>query len=68
MRGTITCQTNFDDLPEFLTVEEVRAYLRLGRSTIYELLRQGELPHVRFGRAIRVPKTALAKYVSREDV
>jgi excisionase family DNA binding protein len=68
VRETITCQTNFDDLPEFLTVEEIRAYLRLGRSTIYELLRRGELPHVRFGRAIRVPKTALAKYLSKEGV
>jgi excisionase family DNA binding protein len=68
VRETITSQTNFDDLPEFLTVEEIRAYLRLGRSTVYELLRQGELPHVRFGRAIRVPKTALAKYLSKEGV
>jgi excisionase family DNA binding protein len=51
-----------------MTTEEIRAYLRLGRSTIYELLRRGELPHVRFGRAIRVPKAALARYLSKEGV
>jgi excisionase family DNA binding protein len=66
VRESITSQTSFNDLPEFMTTEEIRAYLRLGRSTIYELLRRGELPHVRFGRAIRVPKAALARYLSKE--
>lgn len=68
MSELITSQTSFDDLPEFLTAEEIRTYLRLGRSTIYELLRRGELPHVRFGRAIRVPKAALARYLSKEGI
>lgn len=31
----------------------------LSRNTTYELLRRGEVPHLRFGRAIRIPKTAL---------
>jgi excisionase family DNA binding protein len=49
----------FDDLPELLTPEEFRAYLGLGRNTVYELLRRHEIPSVRFGRLIRIPKTAL---------
>lgn len=49
----------FDDLPALLTPEEFRAYAGLGRNTVYELLRRHEIPCVRFGRLIRIPKTAL---------
>jgi excisionase family DNA binding protein len=66
VQESITPETRFEDLPDFLRVEEVCAYLRLGRSTVYELLRRKELRHVRFGRVIRVPRTALERYVLGE--
>ncbi len=49
----------FDDLPEYLTPDEFREYLSLSRNTVYELLRRQEVPHKRFGRLIRIPKSAL---------
>jgi excisionase family DNA binding protein len=55
----MTPTTPYDQLPEFLSPDEVRVYLRLSRNTIYELLRREEIPHVRFGRTIRIPKAAL---------
>ena len=51
----------YDQLPEFLTPDEVREYLHVSRNTVYELLRRNEIPHVRLGRLIRVPKAALCK-------
>jgi excisionase family DNA binding protein len=65
-RITITRQTRFEELPDFLSVEETRTYLSLGRSTMYELLRRKDLCAVRFGRVIRIPKIALEKYVYGE--
>lgn len=59
MHEPITRKTRFEDLPDFLSVEETRAYLGLGRSTLYEVLRRGELPCQRFGRIIRIPRAAL---------
>ena len=56
----ISRQTPLSDLPEFLTPDEFRAYVGIGRSTMYDLLRREEIPFVRFGRCIRIPKTALA--------
>ena len=47
------------ELPEFLTVSEVGRIMRLGRSKAYDCVRQGEVPSVRFGRIIRIPRTAL---------
>ena len=56
---TITRKTPIADLPEFLSPEEFREYVGIGRSTIYDLLRRDAIPHVKFGRCIRIPKTAL---------
>ena len=55
----LTRHTPYEDLPEFLTPEECRRYLAISRNGIYDLLRRGDIPHRRFGRIIRIPKTAL---------
>jgi excisionase family DNA binding protein len=60
--------TPHDQLPEYLSPEEFGAYLALSRNTTYDLLRRGEVPHLRFGRAIRIPKTALLMEQGRPGV
>jgi excisionase family DNA binding protein len=37
---------------QLLTLEETRMRLRVGRNTIYELVRKGKLHSVRLGRSI----------------
>lgn len=59
MGSAIDRRTPLADLPEFLSPEEFMHYMGMGRSTVYDLLRREEIPHVRFGRSIRIPKTAL---------
>jgi excisionase family DNA binding protein len=51
----------YDDLPDLCTVQEVGAYLQTSRNATYDLIARGEIPSVRFGRMIRVPKTSLPK-------
>lgn len=46
-----------------LTVAETAAALHLGRTTVYELIRTGQLPVLRVGRAIRVPESTLAAWI-----
>lgn len=48
-----------EDLPSVLTVREVAAVLRLPRSRAYQLIQEGQIPCVRFGRSIRVPRQVL---------
>ena len=55
----VTRCSKFEDLPELLSPEEARAFLGLGRTTIYEAIRTGTIASVRFGRLIRVPRSAL---------
>jgi len=52
-----------DHAPMLLTVRDVEAELQLGRTRTYELIRSGELPVIRLGRAVRVPREALAHWM-----
>lgn len=51
--------------PLLLTVREAAALLRLGRSTVYELIADGELETVHVGRCARVPLAAVESFVER---
>ena len=55
----MTRTTPTSELPEYLSPQEFSDYVGLGRSTVYDLLRRDEIPHVKFGRCIGIPKTAL---------
>ncbi len=49
--------------PLLLTPEEAATVLRIGRTTIYALMKVGELRPVRIGRSCRLPRTELERYV-----
>jgi len=59
-------------VPQFLTVEEAAAVLRIGRTSAYELARRWlatswreGLPVIRLGRTLRVPQAALERIAHR---
>lgn len=47
-----------------LRVEEVARLLGIGRSKAYELVATGDLPALRIGRLIRVPRHALDRWIA----
>jgi excisionase family DNA binding protein len=51
--------TKFEQLPDWLTPAEARQFLRLGKSSLYEKLRSGEIASRRFGRQFRIAKATL---------
>jgi excisionase family DNA binding protein len=53
--------------PLVLTVEEAAKALRISRGAAYEAVRTNELPHVRIGRTIRVPRAALLAFLNEQD-
>jgi excisionase family DNA binding protein len=48
-----------------LTVREAAALLRISQDLGYELIRRNELPAIRLGRVIRVPRFALEQWIAR---
>ena len=57
--------TCYDDLPLMLTVPVVIDVLGIGRNTVYEIIRTGEMPSRRIGKRghIRVLKYDLIRYM-----
>ncbi|WP_405549252.1 helix-turn-helix domain-containing protein [Streptomyces globisporus] len=51
---------------ELLTVPEVMARLKLGRSTVYDLIRSRRLVSITIGRARRVPADAVRDFIVNE--
>jgi excisionase family DNA binding protein len=50
---------------ETLTVDEARRILGIGRNAAYEAIARGELPVLRIGRRLLVPRTALTQLLAR---
>jgi excisionase family DNA binding protein len=48
---------------KLLRVEETAKILGVGRSTEYGMIRRNELPVVKMGSSVRVPVTALKKWM-----
>ena len=50
-----------------LTTEEAADALRVGRTTVYALIKEGQLRPVHIGRSCRISRAELERYVSRLD-
>ena len=45
------------------TVDEIAERLKIGRSTVYDLVREGEIPHFRVGHSIRFDLEVIYKWL-----
>jgi excisionase family DNA binding protein len=52
--------------PLLLTVTEAARLLRISRNLCYELIAQKQLPHIRLGRRILVPRHGLEQWIAHE--
>lgn len=46
-----------------ITVDEAAEILRISRNSAYEAVRRGQIPSIRIGRLLRIPRTAILKMV-----
>lgn len=53
------------DLATLLTVPEAAKLLRISRNLAYDLVARGEIPAVRLGRVIRVPRASLEEWLTQ---
>ena len=53
------------ELPLLLSVTAAAEMLGVSRSTAYTLIAEGQIPYVRLGSVMRIPRTALQTWVSK---
>ena len=52
-----------DILGDVLTIEELAAYLKIPKSTLYKLVREGRIPSQKIGRHWRFRKEAIDRWL-----
>ena len=58
-----------DDKPgDVLTIEELSAYLKIPKSTLYKLVREGKIPSQKVGRHWRFRKEAIDRWLDETRV
>ncbi len=60
---TTTKTQLFRGYPDVLTVKDLQRALGIGKAAAYGLLENRRIASIRIGRAYKIPKTALIKYV-----
>lgn len=50
-----------------LSVEKARKLLGISRGLMYEAVRTGQIPHIRIGRRILIPRPALMRLLEGEN-
>lgn len=54
-----------DERPPVLTITEAASLLRISRNSAYEAARRGEIPTIRLGRRLLVPRAALERLLEQ---
>lgn len=52
--------------PDVLTVTEAAKLLRLGRNAMYEAVRTNQVPAVRIGKRLLIPKSTIIRLLNSE--
>ena len=58
-----TTTTDARRYPALLTVKQVAEILGIGRNTAYRLIHEGQIVSLRVGRNIKVPMSAIEKFL-----
>lgn len=54
------------DNNEIMKFEEVMEYLNIGKSTLYKLLRSGEIISFKIGKVWKIPRKSVEDYIKKK--
>ena len=54
-------------LPDVLTLEELSVYLKIPKSTLYKIVREGKIPCQKVGRHWRFRKVAIDRWLEEAN-
>jgi excisionase family DNA binding protein len=54
-------------MAEWLTLDELAAYLKRGRSTLYKMARSGQIPASKIGRSWRFDRGAIDEWLRQQS-
>ena len=57
----------FKNEPDVLTVPDVVRLLKLGKNTVYKLIKDGTINSIKMGKKIIIPKVCLIEFLTNEN-
>ena len=54
----------FEKYSDLLSIPDLQSALKISRPTAYHLIKTGQIPHLRIGRKIKIPKALLVDYIT----
>jgi excisionase family DNA binding protein len=57
----------FKDESDVLTVPDVVRLLKLGKNTVYKLIKEGTIRSIKQGKKIIIPKVCLIEFLTNEN-
>lgn len=52
-------------MDNYLTVKDVQGILRIGKTKMYELIKQDDFPKIQIGKQYLIPETELDKFLKK---
>ena len=56
-------ELQFDNYPDVVSPEDIQKMLRIGRNSVYDLLKQGKIKSLRVGKKYLIPKTSVINFL-----
>ena len=53
--------------PMLMTIKDIQVATQLGRTTVYELMREGELPYLKIGRSVRIRREVFEEWLQLHE-
>lgn len=63
-RGDVMANLRFEDLPDVMTIQDLKDYLRVGRNKAYEIGQQ--IPHIKNGNRRLFPKQKVREWLVQQ--
>lgn len=59
---------NFDDMPDIMSVEDLKKLFKIGINKAYEITRYKGFPAIHIGRKIIIPKQQLIQWLENQTI
>ena len=60
-------QTNFPNIPNCLTADDVQAILKISRAGVYTLMHREDFPTIRIGKRMLVPEDKFVQWLDEQS-
>lgn len=60
----VTNYTMFEEYPDVVSIDELQKMLRIGRNSIYDLLKSGLIKTVKIGKKYIIPKRNVIEFLN----